>query len=267
MFIQQPPSAPLAPFIDFLWYFEGDLPVTRERVLPTGAMQLVINLDADEIRWYSGPDFGVVHRIPGAALGGPYEEPVVIDTAEQRRVMGVAFKAMGAAPFLLCPANAIGGSQVPLDLLWGVDGAVLRERLLEADSPRTMLTLVDRFLRCRGAGRLCLDPAVAFAVDCLERGARVRAVVTRLGLTPKRFISRFESQVGLTPKKFSKVRRFQRALMLVRPGRDWSELATLAGYFDQSHLIHDFHEFSGAPPSAYRPRNALERNHVPLDTQ
>jgi len=265
MFICQRPSAPLSPFIDFLWYFEDDLPLTRERVLPTGAMQLIVNLDVDELRWYSGPDFRVVHRIGGAALGGPSDEPVVIDTAEQRRLMGVAFKAMGAAPFLPCPADALRGSHVPLDVLWGVEGAVLRERLLEADSPQTILTLVDRFLQCRGAGRLSLDPAVDFAVHSLERGARVKAVVTRLGWTPRRFISRFESQVGLTPKRFSRIRRFQRTLMLVRPGRDWSELAALAGYFDQSHLIHDFHEFSGAPPSAYRPRHMLERNHVPLD--
>jgi len=41
------PSAPLAPFVASLWHFEasdGELPHARERIMPTGAMQLLVNL-------------------------------------------------------------------------------------------------------------------------------------------------------------------------------------------------------------------------------
>jgi AraC-like DNA-binding protein len=46
----------------------------------------------------------------------------------------------------------------------------------------------------------------------------------------------------------------------------WAEAAAEHGYYDQSHLIHDFRELAGITPTAYRPRSAAERNHVPLSS-
>lgn len=264
MFLAQRPSPALRPFVDRLWYFEADLPPGRERVLPIGAMQLLVNLDADEIRWYSGTAFDVVHRIGGSILVGPFDRPVVIDTLEQRRIAGAAFTPMGAAVFLSCPATDVRSLHVPLDDLWGLDGRLLREQLLGHVSPTAMLSCLDAWLLARGCGRLAIDPAVTYAVGVLDRGARVGAVVDRLGLTPKRFIARFEAQVGLTPKRFARIRRFQHALRLVDGAASWADLAADAGYADQSHLIRDFSEFAGVSPSAYQPRSALEVNHVPL---
>jgi AraC-like DNA-binding protein len=37
------------------------------------------------------------------------------------------------------------------------------------------------------------------------------------------------------------------------------------GYFDQSHLIRDFREFSGICPSDYRPVEPDRRNHVAVN--
>lgn len=265
MFIERRPSPPLRPFVDRLWYFETDLEPGHERVLPSGAMQLLVNLEADEMRWYSGPRFDTVNRLGGSMLVGPFETPVVIDTMEQRQAIGVAFTPMGTSAFLRCPAHAVRGLHVPLDLLWGIDGRVLRECLLEAESPHAMLARLDAWLLARGAGRLAIDSAITFAVTALDRGARVGPLVERLGLSPKRFIERFEAQVGLTPKRFARIRRFQRVLTLIGGTSDWTERALQSGYFDQSHMIRDFQELAGTSPSHYKPRSAIELNHVPVN--
>jgi AraC-like DNA-binding protein len=62
------------------------------------------------------------------------------------------------------------------------------------------------------------------------------------------------------------VRRLQRVLRAVGGSSEasWAEVAAEQGYYDQSHLIHDFRELTGITPTAYRPRSARERNHVPL---
>jgi hypothetical protein len=70
------------------------------------------------------------------------------------------------------------------------------------------------------------------------------------------------------------VQRFQRILALRRrvPAPDWGRLALDCGFFDQSHLIRDFVEFSGFSPDEFdrhlhdleRRGVHLKRHHVPL---
>jgi AraC-like DNA-binding protein len=260
-----PPSCPaLRPFVESLWHFTGDLPHARERILPTGTMQLLVNLHEDELRTYSGGDFADVVRIRGAAFSGTYAQPFGIDTEEQRHIIGVAFKPGGAAPFLADSAAALRESHVELDPLWGRDGAVLRERLLEAPTPTAALRIVEAVLLAQVARPLEVDKLVDFAISAFDRGAPVGQVTARLGMTPKRFIRHFQQVVGITPKRFARVRRFGRVLESIELGRpvDWTGVAASCGYFDQSHLIGEFREFSGMNPTLYRPRSPGDRNHA-----
>ena len=95
-----------------------------------------------------------------------------------------------------------------------------------------------------------------------------------VGLSQRRFITIFKQEVGITPKLFSRVRRFQRALVLSRRSAapKWSALALECGYFDQSHMIRDFLAFSGFSPTEYSARQRAfaqqglrtKHNHMPL---
>jgi len=40
-------------------------------------------------------------------------------------------------------------------------------------------------------------------------------------------------------------------LHLRKAGHDLTSIAHIAGYFDQSHFIHDFRRLTGAAPEAY----------------
>jgi AraC-like DNA-binding protein len=261
------PRAPeLVPFVRSLGYFCGELPPARERVLPSGETSLLVNLYEDELRTYEGPDSRLVRRTHGAALLGPRGTHQVIDTEEQRCVIEVDFEFGGAWHFFAVPSSEARDELVELDQLWGRDGFVLRERLLEAATPAERLRIVEAVLLEHVARPLAPDPATAFAVAALERGLAVADVTSRLGLLPKTFLRRFRERVGLAPKEFSRVRRLQRVLRSVgRNGEtSWAEVAAEQGYYDQSHLIHDFRELTGITPTAYRPRSASERNHVPV---
>jgi len=263
--LQLTPTSPaLRPFVESLWYFTGDMPHARERILPTGTMQLLVNLHEDEFRTYGGKDFEQVQRMRGAAICGAYARPFGIDTDEQRWVVGVAFRPGGGAPFFAPPCDALREDHIELERLWGLEGALLRERLLEAPTQAAALRVLEGVLLQQIAHPLEVDKPVDFALGALERGAPVGHVTDRLGMTPKRFIRRFQEQVGITPKRYARVRRFGRVLDAWEHGRrvDWSAVAASCGYFDQAHLIHDFQEFSGMNPTSYRPRAVGDRNHA-----
>jgi AraC-like DNA-binding protein len=259
-----PASSALRPFVEWLWHFTGDFGHARERILPTGTMQLLVNLYEDELRIYQGEDLARVERMRGAAISGSYARAFGIDTLEQRCIVGVAFRPGGAAAFFREPADVLGDAHTELERLWGRDGANLRERLLEAPSPTAMLRTLERVLLSRLARPLELDKLVDFALAALDREVPVGAITERLGLTPRRFIQHFREVVGLTPKRYARVRRFGRVLEAYEHGReiDWSGVAAECGYFDQAHLIHDFREFAGINPTRYRPRAEGDRNHA-----
>lgn len=229
-------------------------------------MQLLINLHEDELRSYHGADHRELRRTRGAVLGGPGWRHLAIDAGVQRAIVGVSFKPGGAYPFFAAPADQLRAQDVELDLLWGRDGAVLRERLLAQPGPAARLHLLAQILQARVIRPMTPDLAMHHAITALERGDAVAAIGERLGLTPRRFIDRFSAQVGLTPKRFARVRRFQRVVRALARGDapPFAELALACGYYDQSHFIHDFTEFAGLPPTAYAPTGPHAANHVGL---
>jgi AraC-like DNA-binding protein len=251
------PGPPLSGFVELLWLYEGPPPAhSRERLLPTGTVELVVNLREDQ------PDF----RDP--VVSGPHSEPFLLETVHQQSLIGVHFKPGGAFPFLGVPAGELHNLGVGLDTLWGRRAAELRERLLEQPTPEAKFATLERALlgAARSLGR---HPAVAFALrefDAVPHARTVTEVTDAVGLSARGFIDRFRHEVGLSPKLFCRVRRFQEVVRLVHDASrvEWTDVALSCGYFDQAHFIHDFRAFSGFTPTAYFACKGDHQNHVPL---
>ena len=64
---------------------------------------------------------------------------------------------------------------------------------------------------------------------------------------------KFKDCYGMSPKQYSDIIRFQNTLkmLLSSSWKSLSSLATESGYFDQSHLIHDFKRYTNTPPEVY----------------
>ncbi|HSK81432.1 MAG TPA: helix-turn-helix domain-containing protein [Thermoanaerobaculia bacterium] len=271
LYLSHAPAPPLSHFIDRFWLCSDAPPHDRERILPSGTIELVVNLREDEIRIYdpSHPDRST--RFSGAVVSGTYSRFFVIDPLQHASILGVHFKPGGAFPFLGAPAGELADFHVDLEDLWGAPARELRERLCAAATPAERFFLLEKALLSRLGHPLERHGAVPVALDALEPAGevvRVRDVARRVGLSQRRFIQVFAAEVGLTPKLYHRVRRFQRARARVRKDAapDWARLAVDCGYFDQSHLIRDFLAFSGLSPADYLLRRS-ERvlpNHVPL---
>ncbi|CAN5909774.1 hypothetical protein BH23ACT11_BH23ACT11_29050 [soil metagenome] len=263
------PRPPLSDFVELFWIYEGyDPPHVRERVIPTGTMQLIFNLREDEFRVYDrrGHQF---QRLDGALISGAHSKFVVIDTASQTSTAGVHFRPGGAYPFLGLPASELRDADVPLEALWGTKAIELRDRLLESETPESRFSLLEQALLAQVARPLEHHPAVALALNEFQSMPRTRAVremSERAGLSQRRFIQLFREEVGLTPQLYCRIRRFQEVVRLVGSGQrvEWGDVALGCGYFDQAHFIHDFRSFSGVTPTIYLAQRGEHLNHIPL---
>lgn len=238
--------------------------------MPNGSMSLIVNLRDDVLHIYDRDQPERCNRLSGSIVVGARAEFSVIDTADQSEIMGVEFKPGGARPFLDPTADELEGSDVNLDDVWsGSAAGELRERLLEAATAEEKLSVIEGALLERLPRDRTTHPAVLYALAEFTRGPVSRPVgevIGEIGLSPRRFAQVFHEHVGLTPKRYSRVQRFQHVLRRVHSGDfvDWADVAMDAGYFDQSHFIHDFRAFSGLNPSAYFANRTEFRNHVPL---
>jgi AraC-like DNA-binding protein len=268
LFRQRVPKPPLDAFITSIWVFQNDpRPHALERVLPSGAAQLIINLKEDKTRIYEEvPPHRCVEGA-GTVLSGVHSRYQIIDTSEQEYVAGVAFRPGGTVPFTRMPAYEASDVDVPLEALWGVRRTSdLRERLLERRGPEAKLDALELALE-EMWGASTVHPAVSFALTRFDRGphgASIERVTNEVGLSAKRFIERFKIEVGVTPKRYCRIRRFQQAVALAHEGRhvDWVQVALDCGYFDQAHFIHDFRSFAGITPTGYQAARTAFQNHV-----
>src|SRR5262245_21785101 len=204
------PRPPVSQFVAFLWYYEGaQMPHAKERILPDGRMELLINLRADSIRVFNGEHPDRFEMLPGTILSGIYTQSFVIETACQQQVMGVNFRAGGAFPFFKLPANELQNIHVSLDELWSRIAGELRERLLAAGTIERRFHILETYLSAQGAQSPGLHAAVVFALREFQRPhpISVAAVTEQTGLCTRRFIRLFSEQVGLTPKLFSRIQR------------------------------------------------------------
>jgi hypothetical protein len=117
------PQPPLSEFVELLWYYEADEPPhekkQKECVLPTGTMEMVINLRDDALRVYDGRKPDPFPNLGSSLICGAHSGFFLIDTAAKAHIMGVAFKPGGTLPFLGLPAGELQDAHVPLDALWG----------------------------------------------------------------------------------------------------------------------------------------------------
>jgi AraC-like DNA-binding protein len=268
MYYHRAPRPPLDAFVASIWLFrDSPRPHALERVLPTGAAQLIVNLKEDRTRVYDPDCPQRCVTTAGTILAGVQSHYQIIDTSEQEYVAGVAFKPGGTAAFVGPPACETRDAETPVDVLWGRQRtADLREQLLERSDPVAKLDAIEAALRAL----LRLNgphPAVTFALTAFDRvpiTSNIGFVTDAIGMSAKRFIERFKAQVGVSPKRYCRIRRFQQAVARAHRCErvEWAQVALDCGYYDQAHFIHEFRAFSGLTPTGYFSSRTRFQNHV-----
>jgi AraC-like DNA-binding protein len=174
-------------------------------------------------------------------------------------VLMVGFKPWGIQPFIGFQAEEITDTKLDLRLVYPNQTRLVEEQLMEADSTLERVRIVENFL-LSVFRETSPDPLVMGSIRsiCANKGmVKVSALSDAFCLSEKQFVRRFRNLTGVSPKFFSRLVRFQHILKLLDSGRvDLLNLAVQSGFYDRSHFIHEFMEFTGTTPLAYLQENA-----------
>lgn len=266
------PQSVLAPFVECYWYVQAGADETSpfgDAIVPNGTSNLIFNLSGNPHH-----EFGSVvsQTLTSRWIAGIRGSVICVNATGETEVVGIRFKAGGMFPFASTMPGELAAITVDPDIIWGRECVALHEELFDADTTTKMFELLERWLLSRfHFNRLSHEEGLFRALERLRQTngqLSVARLAAEADLSPRQLRRRFERTVGLTPKLLGRVLRFQHLIQLIdvsNPTVPWATLAAECGYFDQAHLIADFHDFAGVTPTQYVARKPHVPGFLPLD--
>jgi AraC-like DNA-binding protein len=263
IYLQQTPSPPLRSLVCSLWYCRAPhISHSRERVLPNGCMQIILNLSGDYLT-DCGKDGTANLRLPRAIVSGAGARYGFLDTADMEELCGILIRPGGFARLFHERADLFSEQSIGLDTVWS--DPTLIEKLSKSPAPAEKLKTLDALLTSLLHSQQQRHEIVDHSMHLLlQKSLSIAQCAHSIGIS-ERYLSRvFREHVGLSPKLFCRIRRFQSATRSLHQGVEipWAELALTCGYYDQSHFANDFRAFSGIDPTTYSRHPRLWQNHI-----
>ena len=191
------------------------------------------------------------HRLPPLVFSGLRKQPRIIHYAPDTATLLVNFTEGGAAPFFKTPMHEVFGQNIPLDdLLPRAELAMVFDQLAASTSHSQRIAYIEQFFKTR-LTEPAPDLLIAAAVRRIrqENGqVKISQLIRDLHISKDPFEKRFRKLIGASPKQFASIVRFNHTIDHYHEKKSLTEVALEAGYYDQSHFIHDFKLFTGATP-------------------
>ncbi|HEX5149895.1 MAG TPA: helix-turn-helix transcriptional regulator [Parafilimonas sp.] len=244
------PTDKLKPFVHYFAISENTDAQTY-KVLPSSG--LVIGFQ------YKGQLHSVKdnreNALAGSGITGLQDTFRIFKNIPNTGTVLVYFTETGIAHFTTCPANEFFNQSISLDNLFDkTEVAQTEEKLANARTDLQRIRIVEQFLLSQWKERQD-DKLVIEAVKLIYQS---KGVIKIKELHEKLFISqsplekRFRKIVGTSPKKFASIVRFNTVLNNVGVEKSLTTIAYENNFFDQSHFIKDFKQYTGDTPENFR---------------
>lgn len=176
-------------------------------------------------------------------------------TNEPFGILGAYLYPFALHAFFSIPAAELTNQMVSLSNVISIKGVELEEKILSAKSQSEMVSILTVFLEDALQRNSKNGHQLYPAVDCVIQNKgmlSINSLSEYFCLSTRQFERKFKEISGLSPKLFSRIIRFQSSVE--EYGKNLKSLAEIAfkyGYYDQSHFIQDFRQFSGHNPKEF----------------
>ena len=248
------PSKNLAAYIKYYWTLEDDnpLPSAKERIFPDGCVELLFHYGDVFKKYVSELDVNIQ---PRSFLHGQIKHFMDVEPTGKIGVFSIRFMPNGLPRFVKMSVDDLTDNIVEIQDLWGNDGRILQERIMQAMTAQSRIKVTEDFLLSRMVETNTRINEIDHCVHAIlfGRPKSIDDLAEQVNLSRRQLERKFIEAVGLNPKTLTRITRFQRVLKHLEQNTNASltEVAHANGYFDQSHFIKDFKEFTGFNPRQY----------------
>lgn len=249
------PHPDLESLIGFYWTLEvpAEENSKKQRIIPDGHIELAFIL-GDDIKRYTSEDKYVLQ--PRAMVLGQTMKPFYIQPIGYVNTFAVSFYPFGFANFISEPIKNLVNKETPIDVLFDKFSAKeLELKIIKATTTRERIEFIEEFLFERLHDQKIIDHIVKTTVDTLlkTKGSVKISKIHKQDADRRKLERNFLKHIGISPKQLSKVIRLQSALkVILNEGKEsLTNIAYKSEYYDQSHFIKEFKEFTGVIPKDF----------------
>ena len=257
-YIEIKPNKFLSRYIKCYWMLEGKSHSGYEesdRVLPDGCIELIINFKEPFQEFTGNKNFETQAK---TFVVGQIKNYKLLKPSNDFSMLGIRFNPTGAYNFFNFPLSELTSQTVDAEIILGNEIKELREKMLYSNQFQK-INLLEKFLMQNFKVPAANKNLHALLVSFEKEISRftVTELSAKLGLSNRQVERNFSKYIGLTPKSFLKIKRLQNVLKHIQKNNtvDWITLSYISGYYDQSHFVNDFRDFSGMNPSEYLSSN------------
>ena len=248
-----PASPDLEGLIKCFWTLKVPLaaPKEKQQILPDGCIEMIFTLGDDIKRYTSDRDFIIQ---PRTMILGQITKPLFIEPMGLVETFAVRFYPGGFAFFSDISIDQLTNRETELSTIFEpqqVDR--LEGEIIAAGKTSTRIEIIEHFLLNRLQAHIDLDHLVKNTIDLIfaTKGGRGIHELLETNRNKRRSLERkFARQVGVSPKQLCRIIRLQTILqtMLHKKDQTLTSIGYENQYFDQSHFIKDFKNFTGSSP-------------------
>ncbi|MEM8524174.1 MAG: helix-turn-helix transcriptional regulator [Bacteroidota bacterium] len=249
------PSEDLKDFVMCYWTLDFPREDTPQinTIVPDGTMKLIFHYG--NLYWHH-PENGSRFLQPRCFLIGQLTRPYVVEPQGDTGTFVIRFHPNGFLPFATLPIKAMENTPVSLNTLYGKEGDELEQNILNANSTKERISIAEQFLTARLTDAKIIDDIVKSTVNTILE-SKGQLSITELSqrnyIHRRQLVRKFSTTIGLSPKQLSKTIRLQATLkaLLNQQKSKLTDFAYDHEYYDQSHFIKDFKEFTGLSPKEF----------------
>ena len=243
------PDAVLQPFVKCYVERVSKAGEVIEPVFPRAGTMLIFQFATIyEVKEYETEQ---LRRSWGATVIGPIAaRRTRLILRDHMHSLDVLFRPLGMYRLFGVPISPLTGGGAEGHAVFGPQISSLYQRLGNAKCFADQVKLLDRFFLHQLQRTRPLDPTT-HAMQRLASGrCNVGDAARMAGISERQFERRSMEWAGVSPKSLARVSRFQRAIQECRSGHgNWIDIAHKVGYYDQMHLVRDFHDLGGGAPT------------------
>jgi AraC-like DNA-binding protein len=256
------PCELLQPFVECYFAWQSEKPVADTLVVespPSGFCSIVFN---------NGDEYFLENKkyerlqVPKQFLAGQAIHSYKLFLQGNISLVGIVLKPTAISSLFQLPVYEYTEERISLDRIFkNIFLAPLVEKIQQSAEVIEKVKLLEEFvLRHYNENKPVPDYIDYAANVIIEKNGMIQIadLLQNVFMSRRNFERKFFKKVGLSPKYYARIRKMAYLTNLIAGKKkvDWVTLFSQCEFYDQSHFIKDFIEFTGRSPQQYLEENA-----------